>query len=212
MNPFPRWASEIPRHLLPRGAVAVLLFVMLGLACEAQSAGRLYRFVNAQGKVEISNSIPNDRVIHGYDVLDGTGRLVLRVAPQLTSEQLLEKRKKEEARRICQESYLRVTTMYQTESDIERFKKEAVEALETAIANDKANLLVVRGQQSELLAQAARSERSGSTLGPILVQNIERANSQIKLLEKSIKTRQSERAQIDNKYEKELEIFRRGPC
>ena len=189
-----------------------LLIVVLLTACCVQAAGRLYRFVNSQGKVEISNSIPNDRVPLGYDVLDDAGRLILRIAPQLTPAQIKQKRQKEAEDRACREGYLRVTAMYQTEADIDRFKGQAVEALQTAIANDQANLLVVRGQHAELLAQAARAERNGSTLSAILVQNIDRAKGQIKLLEKSVRDRQKEHDQIDNKFQKEREILRRGPC
>ncbi len=191
------------------------VFVVVGglvAALDAQSAGRLYRFVNSQGKVEISNAIPNDRVPLGYDVLDSSGRLILRVAPELTPAQIKQKRRKEAELRACREGYLRVTAMYQTEADIDRFKGQAVEALETAIANDQANLLVVRGQHSELLAQAARAERSGSTLSAILVQNIERAKGQIKLLEKSVSDRRLQHSQIESRFQKEREILRRGPC
>ena len=193
-------------------AGASLLVVVLFTAWSSYAAGRLYRFVNSEGKVEISNSIPNDRVPLGYDVLDDSGRLILRIAPQLTPAQIKQKRQKEAELRACREGYLRVTAMYQTEADIDRFKGQAVEALQTAIANDQANLLVVRGQHAELLAQAARAERSGSTLSAILVQNIDRAKGQIKLLEKSIGDRQKEHDQIDNKFQKEREILRRGPC
>ena len=189
-----------------------LLIVVLLTAWSAQAAGRLYRFLNSQGKVEISNSIPNDRVPLGYDVLDDAGRLILRIAPQLTPAQIKQKRQKEAEDRACREGYLRVTAMYQTEADIDRFKGQAVEALQTAIANDQANLLVVRGQYAELLAQAARAERNGSTLSAILVQHIDRAKGQIKLLEKSVRDRQKEHDQIDNKFQKEREILRRGPC
>jgi len=196
------------------GRCLSVFIVVAGLVTTlyVQSAGRLYRFVNSQGKVEISNSIPNDRVPHGYDVLDGTGRLILRVAPQLTPAQIKQKQQKEAELRACREGYLRVTAMYQTEADIDRFKGQAVEALKTAIANDQANLLVVRGQHAELLAQAARAERSGSTLSAILVQNIDRAKGQIKLLEKSVQDRQIQHSQIESRFQKEREILKRGPC
>ena len=197
---------------MARWLSASWVIVVLITACSAQAAGRLYRFVNSQGKVEISNSIPNDRVPLGYDVLDDSGRLILRIAPQLTPAQIKQKRQKEAEQRACREGHSRVTAMYQTEADIDRFKGQAVEALKNAIANDQANLLVVRGQHAELLAQAARAERSGSTLSAILVQNIDRAKGQIKLLEKSIRDRQKEHDQIDNKFQKEREILRRGPC
>lgn len=210
--PKSRSCSASFRLCIERWLSISIVVVGLITTLSVQSAGRLYRFLNSQGKVEISNSIPNDRVPLGYDVLDDSGRLVLRVAPQLTPAQIKQKRKQEAELRACREGYKRVTAMYQTEADIDRFKGQAIEALQTAIANDQANLLVVRGQHAELLSQAARAERNGSTLSAILVQNIDRAKNQIKLLEKSIHDRQVENSQIESRFQKEREILRRGPC
>jgi len=195
------------------GLVEVFLLAALAVcALSASASGRMYRFVNAEGKLEISSAIPNERVVHGYDVLDGSGRVIQRVSAELTPAELEEKKKKDAELEKCREVYRRVSAMYQTEADIDRFEDEAFEALETAIANDQANLLVVRGQHSEFLAQAARAERSGSTLSGILVQNIDRASAQIQLLERSIRKRERERSRIEARFRNEREVFRRGPC
>lgn len=190
----------------------VLLVVCLFITLPVLGETLLYRFTNAQGKVEISSSIPNERVKFGYDVLDQSGRVIRRVAPELTGAELEAKRKKEAELAKCRETWRRVSAMYQTEADIALFEKEEIEALETAVANERANLLVLKGQHTDLLAQAARIERSGGTLNSVLIQNIERAASQVKLLEQSIRKRESERKRISSRFNAERAAFRRGNC
>ncbi|MCZ6620001.1 MAG: hypothetical protein O7E57_17925, partial [Gammaproteobacteria bacterium] len=52
---------------------AVILSIALAgitLAWQAEAA-RYYRYINSDGLMETSHSIPNNRVPLGYDVLDG---------------------------------------------------------------------------------------------------------------------------------------------
>lgn len=184
-------------------AISLLFALVVSISVQAaESQTQIYRFTNAQGKTEISHSIPNDRVKFGYDVLDASGRVVRTVAAELTGAELAERRA----------TWVRVSTMYQTSADIDRFEAEEIEAVETTLANDRAKLIALRGQHNDLLAQAARIERSGGTLTNILIQNIERAAGQIKLVEKSIKQREKERRNIAAKFKAERVAFKRGKC
>lgn len=208
-----RYPSKTAAASLHRLGVALALVSMLAGVCVAsQPQVQLYRFTNAQGKLEIAYVIPNDRVKFGYDVLDDSGRLVRRVAPELTAAELEAKRKRDAALAECRATWQRVSTMYQTEADIDRYEAEEIESLETTVANDRANLLVLKGQHDDLLAQAARTERSGGTLTGILIQNIERAANQVKLLEQTIVNREKERNKIAGRFERERAAFRRGKC
>lgn len=194
-------------------AISLLFALVVSISVQAaESQTQIYRFTNAQGKTEISHSIPNDRVKFGYDVLDASGRVVRTVAAELTGAELeaMKKRDAELAERRA--TWVRVSTMYQTSADIDRFEAEEIEAVETTLANDRAKLIALRGQHNDLLAQAARIERSGGTLTNILIQNIERAAGQIKLVEKSIKQREKERRNIAAKFKAERVAFKRGKC
>jgi predicted metalloendopeptidase len=198
-------------------ARAIVLLLLLGFvtslsAHAAQPQGQLYRFTNAQGKVEIAHSIPNDRVKFGYDVLDANGRVVRRVAAELTGAELEAKKRRDAEIAECRATWMRVSTMYQTSADIDRFEAEEIEALETTLANDRAKLVALRGQHNALLAQAASIERSGGTLTNILIQNIERAAGQIKLMEQAISKREKERRNISSRFKNERVAFKRGKC
>ena len=188
------------------------LICAFGVVAASANAANLYRFTNAEGKVEISSSIPNDRVIHGYDVIDMRGRVIQRVAPQLTPEQQEAKRIRMAARRQCEADQARVSALYQYESDIDNHKAKALEALAIAIENDQANLVHARGQHAQLLDQAARMERSGNSLTSMIIANIERAKAQVTVLEDSIANRNTEREDIERRFEQERQTFLKGGC
>ena len=198
--------------LKPLAIIACILACIAAFFVSDAHAAYLYRFTNAQGKVEISNAIPSDRVVHGYDVLDMNGRVVRRVDRELTEDELAAKREVEAAREACEDAKRRVMALYRYESEIDHAKSKALDALAIAIDNDEANLAHVRGQHSELLEQAARMERSGSTLTSVVIQNIERAEAQVRVLEESIKNRSGERVEIERRFEEERTVFLQGGC
>src|SRR6187455_1342798 len=80
-----RWLAAIGLVLALGGAVDAIA------APADTSVGRLYRYRNAEGAIELSNAVPAERVAGGYDVLDKRGNVIERVAPQLTSQQVAEK-------------------------------------------------------------------------------------------------------------------------
>ena len=123
-----------------------------------------------------------------------------------------QKRAAEAERRACEDAYRRVSALYQVENDIDHHKRKALDALAIAIDNDQANLAHVRNQHNELLEQAARLERSGNSLSSVIIQNIERAATQVNVLEESIENRNHEREEIDKRFEEEREVFLRNGC
>ncbi len=191
---------------------AAIVLTALLLAAGSGHAAYLYRFTNADGKIEIAGAIPNDRVVHGYDVIDTSGRIIRRVAPELSPEE--QERKRIELARVqaCEEALRRVQALYQYETEIDHAKEKALDALAVAIDNERANLAHVRGQHADLLQQAARMERSGSVLSSVLIQNIERAAAQVRVLEENIRQRSGERADIERRFDEEREIFLQGSC
>ena len=201
--------------LLPLRSSAVRLGVGLlvgALALPAQAAN-LYRYRNAEGGLVIASSIPNDRVPLGYEVIDSnSGRLLRRVAPQLTPAQAAAKAEFERRLKLCERSQRRVRTMYETSDDINAAEAQALESIETRVLNAEANLLHVRNQLSRFEEQAARLERSGTGVSAVLVGNIERANVQIANLEGEIDQRRVEMQRARVEYERDRAIFALGEC
>lgn len=207
-NPQMQSRSVALRNLCGLG-IGLLSLLIVSTA----QAGQLYRYRNADGGLEISSSIPNDRVPKGYEVIDSfSGRLLRTVAPQLTPEQAAAKAEHERRVGICEIAQRRVQTMYESNDDIDQAETKALQSLETRIVNAQANLTHLRSQRSKLEDQAARMERSGKGVTPILVGNLERAQNQIQNLEVEIVQRQEEQQETRNGYELDRQIFELGDC
>ncbi|MFK7912420.1 MAG: hypothetical protein AB8B93_00785 [Pseudomonadales bacterium] len=201
----PHPARQLRRYL---AAASVLLAATL-----PAHAGQLYRFTNADGGLELSSSVPNARVPFGYDVIDSrSGRLLRKVDPQLTAAEAAAKAERERRIGVCAIAQRRVQTMYESDADINDAESKALQSLETRIVNAQANLTHLRNQRSKLEDQAARLERNGTGVTPVLVGNLDRANNQIDNLDLEIEHRRQEMADTRAGYEQDRAIFALGDC
>lgn len=193
--------------------VPLALGTLLAVAAAPAHAGKLYRFTGADGGLVLSSSIPNDRVPLGYDVIDSrSGRLLHKVAPQLTPAEAAAKAERERRIGVCKIAQRRVQTMYESDADIDDAETKALQSLETRVVNAQANLTHLQNQRSKLEDQAARLERNGTGVTPRLIANLERANTQIKNLELEIAQRHLEQDETKHSYTLDRSIFALGDC
>jgi antitoxin (DNA-binding transcriptional repressor) of toxin-antitoxin stability system len=192
--------------------VAITAFVLIVPA--AQAAGnQLYRFRNLEGQIEISNSIPTDRVARGYEVLDArSGRVVAVIEPQKSQAEVDRIKREELARNACRTALERVISLYQNDQDIKDAKKQAIAALEERIENANANLGQAVDQRLNLEATAAHEERSGKALDAGLVRNLRQTNLQIVNLENEIEHRHLEQVQARDRFARDLALFQQASC
>ncbi len=196
----------------PRVLLCSALIGLLGLSGSAH-AGKLYRYTNAQGAIEIASSIPNHLVVNGYQVIDSSsGRVLRTVAPQLTPEQVALKAARQKHIAQCRDAQRRVNSLYQHAEDIDLAERQALESIETRILNAQASLTQLRIQQRDLEDQAARFERSGHGVTAQLMSNIEKARAQIQTLEVEVLGRRAEQDEARLQFDRDREVLRQGDC
>lgn len=194
------------------GVVLSTALMAVALA-PATWAGQLYRYANSEGGVVIGSSVPNDLVRNGYQVIDSaTGRVLRTVAAQLTPKQAKLKAAREARYAQCRDSQRRVNSLYETNADIDHAEKQALASIETRIINAQASLTQMRNQERDLEDQAARLERSGYGVTPILVGNIKQAKAQIQNLELEILGRRIEQDEARTQFDRDREVFLQGDC
>ena len=193
--------------------IALSLALVASLAAPSAWAGQLYRYANEQGGTVISSSVPNDVVRNGYQVIDSaTGRVLRTVAAQLTPKQAKLKAAREARFAQCKDSQRRVNSLYEADEDIDHAEKQALDSIETRIVNAQASLTQMRNQERDLEDQAARLERSGHGVTPVLVGNIKQAKDQIQNLELEILGRRVEQDEARKQFDRDREVFRQGDC
>lgn len=186
----------------------------LSQAIQVEAAGvRLYRYLNADGSLVISHTIPSSKVAGGYDILDAaSGRLLERVPAQLTPEQLAIKEASDRERQACLDDLDRVQTLYSSENEIDRALEEALKSIDSRIKNAEANLTQMRSEQRKLEREAAQLERTGGALSEILVNNIERTQIQIDTLEGEVAQRHRDKVGARERFAEDRDIYLNGRC
>jgi hypothetical protein len=194
-----------------------LLVAALGIVFLAPTASHaaklLYRYLNADGSVEISHTVPADRVALGYEVIDSrSGRVISVVERQKTQAEVDRINRETLARNACKTALDRVNSLYQSELDIQAAEDQAITALDGRIANAQLNLRQTLDQKRDYEATAAQLERSGNSLEPSLVNNIERADVQVGNLEREIEQRRREQEDARARFAQDLELFKQATC
>jgi len=201
-----------------RGCVALGLVMALGIGVvpdvDAQSgSGRLYRYTDDQGRVEIANAVPADRAAGGYDVLDAaTGQVVETVAPQLSQQQLAEKLARDGQAEACQRNIERVQALYGSVTDIDAAADQAQRALAGRISNLEASLALEQQRLEQQEQEAAQRERTGRAVTPDLQTDIERSRSQIGFIETEIAQRRQQQEASSKAFAADRSLFEGGEC
>jgi hypothetical protein len=191
----------------------VFLIALPAHAADPEGVGpRLYRYKNAEGRVEISNAIPADRVAGGYDVLDLSGRVLQTVAPQLTAAELAEKEARDRAANACRQNVERVLALYGSVEDIAAAEEQTRRSLDARISTLETNLALERRRLEEHESEAAQRERTGRVITPDITQNIARSRAQIEAIEVELVQRRVERDGAAAQFAEERRLFETGEC
>ncbi|MDX1588552.1 MAG: DUF4124 domain-containing protein [Oleiphilaceae bacterium] len=199
MTPFSRPLSRL--------ALAALL---VGL-CAAANA-QMYRYIDDKGRPVITNSLPQEVVSRGYEILNSQGRVIEVVPPALTEEQIAEKererelerqrRAQEEARREADRSLLR---KYSSADDAVRALQRSLREMFSLIRLKQGNITNIEGKLAEQENRAANLERQGREVPEQIFDNMERLESQKQDLKKEIATQLEEIETLREDFRERIE-------
>lgn len=204
LNTFSRMAKFAGRLVLP-GVFA------LSVALPADAA-TLYRYINDKGYQEIGYSVPNHLVPNGYDVIDESGRLVRRVAAQLSEEEYAAKLEHERKLEACQNAVQRVHRRYENLDDIDDAETQFEIQLEESQQNAQSNLAYNRTELSKYQDRAAGYERAGKIIPPNLLDSIDQSNVTIQNLTVQIHQSEQSRETKTLEFAEERRVFQLPGC
>nr|WP_282450944.1 DUF4124 domain-containing protein [Marinobacter bryozoorum] len=169
---------------------------------------RMYRYKDDNGQQVISNTVPQEASTRGYEILNSQGRVVDRVAPAPTEEEL--RRREEEKRRQQQAELQRqkdqaLLRRYSHPDDAVRALHRKVSELEGLNQLKRGNISVIESQLDNEQSRAADLERSGREIPETTLQKIDRLESQILSIEKEIESQQEEIQQVREQYLRDIE-------
>lgn len=147
-------------------AVAIAASLLAG-GLAAQQKKKLYRWVDKDGKVQISDQLPPEAVNQARKEINSKGQSTTssEVDRALTEEEraarALQSKEEEAALKLSEQQKRIEQAMlinYATEEDLQRTYKERIELLQQTIESTDVSIKSIRGSLTAMLAQAAEIE------------------------------------------------------
>jgi chromosome segregation ATPase len=204
------------------GTALLLLFAVTATAHAAQ----LYRFPNEEGVQTLSRSLPPEAAQKGYDILDDkTMRLIERVPPALSAEEIADLEAKE-----AEDAEQRQADIAAKEAEKQREKAARYDRTLLITYTNEAELISARDkdigyrkEQIELLSaklpelrkslenvqkDAAERELSGGKITANMQKRLNAAQEEIAVREQAIEIYRAEIKELNAKYDFDLQRFR----
>ncbi len=198
---------------------SALLLVTAFLAASPAAGGpaRLYRWVDQQGKVHYSDTVPAEAIRHRRVVYDKKQLRKLKVVEKpKTREELAREARlaqlRQEEKRLLEEQLAKDRALlrtYRTEEDLQLALRGQLDTIDARIRVLETNIQRLQSLLKRKIAKAAEIERNGRTVPKSLAQDIASLRSQIRLSKTKIAHETQAKEALQRKFAQDLERFRR---
>ncbi len=199
----------------------IFLIILLCIPLECPSAretgGKLYRWVDAQGKVHYSDTLPQDAVREKKIVYDKQRARKIAVIEKAKSREELArdarlKALREEEKKLLAEQMARNRALlrtYRSEEDLQLAHQGQIHTIDSRIKVLEANIKRQQGILATHIQKAAEIERNGRQVPKSLKDRIDAIRRQIHQLRLKIAHEEAAKRQLDDKFRQDLQRFRR---
>lgn len=157
----------------------IALLLTLSLIPLAAEARQFFRYKDAEGQTVINSSIPPEFVKNGYEIIDDKGVVLREVAPQLSEEQIRNRRAEEQR---VQEQRVRdaeLVKLYRSPADVDRAMNTWLSRLDMEIRLKDNRIDILRSEFNALQSQAANQERAGQAVDAELLTQMDSIEAEI---------------------------------
>jgi len=184
------------------------------LFASVSHANKLYRF-KVDGRIVIKDHVPAEYSHMGYEVLNGSGMVIKKVAPAPTAEELALRRAEERARELRRQRMseqrkqdMDLLRLYAKPEDVERARSRKADEIESYIQLQRRRIadLEVKLEQSQ--GDAANIERRGVEVPADLRLEIAQLQNRIRESHENIKARQQEMIDSTKEFSTQYERVR----
>lgn len=189
--------------------------LVLSLLSAPVLAQKLYRWVDADGKVQYTDALPPEALDQAREEINRSGVTVNRVDRALSAEERATKQVEDaEAARVAnikaEQDKMDAVLMgsYATEADLARAYRERFDLLDQSL---EAARVGIRSQEKSLedqLAHAASLERGGKPVPATVKSTIESARRQVEEQREYLRRREVERQSLQTEYDGILQRYR----
>ena len=196
-------------------SLPVLLAIVLAISTQATLAGKLYKWVDENGKVHYSDKVPPKHSKHQRDVLNERGITVEKVEAAKTAEQLkeeekqaklLEEQNRKDEKRAAYDRML--LNSYLSEDNLINTRDAKITAIENIIRATNNTLKHQEQRLMELRKSAANHERGDKSVPESVLTQIKNTQDQIQKTHNYIARKRVEQEETRKKYEKDIQRYR----
>lgn len=202
---------------MTRNLIALALLASLAAGgADAQERKKLYRWVDKDGKVQFSDSLPPEAVDQARTEINAeSGRATAEVDRALTAEEraarerelaeIARREEEEETRRRSEEAMI---ASFQTEDELRRSFGARVELLKQTVQAIEAGIGGQRTSLASLLVAASEAELAGRAVTPKEAKAITDLHREMGRQQQMLIVREAELRQLDRDLERMVERFR----
>lgn len=174
-------------HRSTRVLASTLAATLLFMSVSADA--RMYRYRDENGRLVISNTVPQQASQRGYEILNDQGRVVQTIDPAPTAEEIAAREAEAERQRQEAEQLERDRALLKRFSNPEEAvsaMNRKIQELESLTQLKRGNMSVIVSQLDNERSRAADFERSGRAVPEATLQKITRLQNQIRDIEQEI--------------------------
>ena len=178
-----------------------------GLLFAAGAQATMYRYTDENGRLVISNTIPQEATKRGYDILSNNGRVVETVAPAPTAEEIAAREAEKERQKqleIQQEQDRLLLKRFSHPDQAVRAMHRKIRELEGIIQLKRGNISVISSQLDSEQSRAADMERAGRDIPETTLEKIRRLEAQIRDIEREISAQRQDIGEMKRAYEEDI--------
>ncbi|PPK51450.1 DUF4124 domain-containing protein [Marinobacter persicus] len=177
---------------------AIALLTTIGMLASTGAQAGMYRYEDENGRMVISNTIPQEATKRGYDILGNNGRVVETVPPAPTAEEIAAREAEKERKRqaeLQRQKDEKLLERYSHPDQAVRAMHRKIREMEGMIQLKRGNISVISSQLNNEQSRAADMERAGREVPEASLEKIRRLEAQIDDVEQEI---QNQRRQIED--------------
>ncbi|MBJ6135935.1 DUF4124 domain-containing protein [Marinobacter litoralis] len=195
------------QHRFTKAPVLAVLLSAGLLSTAAVQAG-MYRYTDENGRLVISNTIPQSATKRGYEIISNNGRVIETIAPAPSAEELAaraaaEERKKQQAAQLEKDRLL--LKRFSHPDQAVRAMHRKVQELEGLIALKRGNISVLTSQLDNEQRRAAEMERAGQKVPDATLKKIYRLEGQVRDIEREIAAQRLEIDTVAKRFLSDIE-------
>ena len=178
-----------------------------GLLFAAGAQATMYRYTDENGRLVISNTIPQEATKRGYDILSNNGRVVETIAPAPTAEEIAAREAEKERQKqleIQQEQDRLLLKRFSHPDQAVRAMHRKIRELEGIIQLKRGNISVISSQLDSEQSRAADMERAGRDIPETTLEKIRRLEAQIRDIEREISAQRQDIGEMKKAYESDI--------